>query len=120
MSHTALALMAVVALGFFIPIAAVILSRLLSGRHESGGNKTLAYESGIIQTVGTAEERFSIKFYLIAIIFIIFDVEVVFMYPWAVNFKLLGLIGFIEMMVFLAVLLAGYIYIWKKGALTWD
>lgn len=120
MSHTALALTSVVLLGFFIPIAAIVLSRLLGGRYEASGNKLLPYESGIIQTVGSAEERFSIKFYLIAILFIIFDVEVVFMYPWAVNFTLLGLAGFLEMMVFLAILLAGYVYIWKKGALTWD
>ncbi len=73
-----------------------------------------------MQTVGSAEERISVKFYLTAILFIIFDVEAVFLYPWAVNFKALGIPGLIEMLVFLTILLAGFLYIWKKGALKWD
>ena len=70
--------------------------------------------------VGSARERFSVKFYIIAMLFIVFDIEVVFMYPWAVMFKKLGLFGFIEMGVFILILLVGYAYVWKKGALEWE
>ena len=70
--------------------------------------------------VGTARERFSIKFYLIAMLFILFDIEVVFLYPWAMLFKSLGVFGLVEMGVFIVILLVGYIYVWKKGALEWE
>ena len=77
------------------------------------------YESGMIP-LGTTRDRFSVKFYMVAILFIIFDIEVVFLVPWSVLFRQLGLFGFIEMLVFIAVLLVGYVYVWKKGALQWD
>lgn len=80
--------------------------------------KLSPYESGM-EPVGTARERFSIKFYMVAVLFIIFDVEVVFLYPWAVNFKTLGLYGFVVMFIFIATLLLGYLYAWKKKALEW-
>jgi NADH-quinone oxidoreductase subunit A len=70
--------------------------------------------------VGSARERFSVKFYIIAMLFIVFDIEVVFMYPWAVMFKRLGMFGFIEMGLFILILLVGYVYVWKKGALEWE
>ena len=70
--------------------------------------------------VGTARQRFPVKFYIIAMLFILFDIEAVFLYPWAVVFKQLGWFGFIEMGVFIAILLVGYIYVWKKGALEWE
>ena len=122
MSENALAMITLVGLAFLIPIILMVVSHVLggSGRSDSGAGKWSTYESGIMQTVGTAEDRISIKFYLTAILFIIFDVEAVFLYPWAVNFKALGLTGLIEMFVFLAILLAGYVYIWKKGAFKWD
>jgi NADH-quinone oxidoreductase subunit A len=69
---------------------------------------------------GTARERFSVKFYMVAVSFIVFDVEVVFMYPWAVQMKELGLGAFIAMMIFIVVLLAGYFYELKKGGFEWD
>jgi NADH-quinone oxidoreductase subunit A len=69
--------------------------------------------------VGNARERFSISFYLVAMLFILFDVEAVFFYPWAVVFKSLKWFGFVEMLLYIAILLAGYVYIWKKGALDW-
>lgn len=81
--------------------------------------KLSTYESGM-EPVGTARERFSVKFYMVAVLFIIFDVEVVFLYPWAVNFKVLGLYGFVVMFIFIATLLLGYLYVWKKGALEWN
>jgi NADH-quinone oxidoreductase subunit A len=72
-----------------------------------------------MEPVKSARERFSVKFYLVAMLFIIFDIEIVFMYPWAVKFRELGLFGLVEMLVFIGILLVGYLYIWKKGALRW-
>jgi NADH-quinone oxidoreductase subunit A len=69
---------------------------------------------------GDARIRFSIRFYLVAMLFLIFDLEVVFLYPWAIIFRHLGLFGLIEMDIFLGILLIGFIYVWKKGALEWD
>jgi NADH-quinone oxidoreductase subunit A len=69
---------------------------------------------------GPAWGRFSVKFYLTAILFIVFDVEVVFLYPWAVMFRPLGMFGFIEMAIFVAILTLGFVYVWRKGALQWD
>jgi len=120
MSENALAMITVLFLALAVPLAIVVISRVLGGSHPGSASKWLPYESGIMQTVGTAEDRVSIKFYLTAIIFIIFDVEAVFLYPWAVNFKRLGMNGLLEMLLFLTVLLAGFVYIWKKGALKWD
>lgn len=77
------------------------------------------YESGMTP-LGNARERFSVKFYVVAILFIIFDIETIFLVPWSVMFRELGLFGFVEMMIFIGVLLVGFIYIWKKGALEWD
>lgn len=97
------------------------LSRLL-GPFRPNNLKASVYESGM-DPVGTAHERFSVKFYLIAMLFILFDIEVVFMYPWAVQYKQLlqtyGLFPFIEMLVFVVILFVGYIYIYKKGGLKW-
>jgi NADH-quinone oxidoreductase subunit A len=121
MSENALAMITVLLLAVAVPIAIMIISYLLGGRvRGQEGSRFSAYESGIMQTVGSAEDRVSIKFYLTAILFIIFDVEAVFLYPWAVNFRQLGWTGLWEMLIFLAILCAGYVYIWKKGALKWD
>ena len=81
--------------------------------------KLAPYECGC-EPVGSARERFSIKFYLIAMLFILFDIEAVFLYPWAVLFKRLGVFGLMEMGVFIAILFVGYVYVWKKGALEWE
>jgi NADH-quinone oxidoreductase subunit A len=80
--------------------------------------KLSPYECGI-PPVGNARERFSVSFYLVGMLFILFDVEAVFLYPWAVVFRGLKWFGFLEMFVYIAILLAGYLYIWKKGALEW-
>ena len=96
----------------------VALSRFV-GRRISYPEKFITYESGM-QPKGDARERFSIKFYVVAILFIIFDIEVVFLYPWAVQFKELGLLGLVEMGLFLLVLLVGYLYILGSGALKWE
>ncbi len=101
-------------------IALVILSlSLLVGRRVITKDKISPYECGI-EPEGDARERVPIKFYLIALLFIIFDIEVVFLYPWAVVFKKLGLFGLIEMGIFIFILLVGYYYIISKGALRWE
>lgn len=77
------------------------------------------YESGMIP-LGSTRERFSVKFYMVALLFIVFDIETVFLIPWGVMFRSLGIFGFTEMLVFIGILFVGFIYIWKKGALQWD
>jgi NADH-quinone oxidoreductase subunit A len=96
----------------------MLFSEILGARRDTKQKRT-TYESGM-QPFGTARERFSVKFYLVAMLFIIFDVEIVFMYPWAVQFKQLGTNGFVAMLLFIVLLLAGYIYIIRKGALKWE
>lgn len=81
--------------------------------------KLSTYESGM-EPVRTARERVSVKYYMVAMLFILFDIEVVFLYPWAVNFRQLGMFGLVEMLVFVGVLMLGYLYLWRKGALKWD
>jgi len=81
--------------------------------------KSAAFECGS-DPIGTARQRFAVKFYVVALLFIVFDVEAVFLYPWAVNFKALGWFGYGVMAVFAATLVAGLVYIWKKGALSWE
>ncbi len=89
------------------------------GPSKPSEEKMSTYESGM-EPVKTARERFSVKFYLVAMLFIVFDIEIAFMYPWAVKFRELGVAGLVEMLVFIAILLVGYLYIWRKGALTWN
>ena len=88
------------------------------GRRRPSRTKSQAYECGVTPT-GDAREPFSVKFYLVAMVFILFDVEAVFLYPWAFVYRELRWFGFTEMLLYIAVLLAGYIYLWKKGALDW-
>ena len=90
----------------------------MSPKKNKGGDKLLSYECGELPE-GSAWVKFNIRFYIIALIFIIFDVEVIFMFPWAVVFQDLGLLAFIEMMLFLAILLVGFAYVWAKSDLDW-
>jgi len=99
-------------------IGALLLSSLI-GPKKPSPLKLTPYECGC-EPVGSARERFSVKFYLIAMLFILFDIEAVFLYPWSILFKRLGIFGLVEMGVFIAILLVGYVYIWKKGALEWE
>jgi NADH-quinone oxidoreductase subunit A len=99
-------------------VGMVALSHLVSPSRPTPA-KVEPYESGMVP-LGDARERFSVKFYLVAILFIVFDLETVFLIPWGVYFRQLGLFGFIEMLIFIGVLLVGFIYVWKKGALEWD
>ena len=104
--------------------AALILVSWLIGERKPNLNKLSAYECGIVPT-GDAREPFAVKFYLVAMLFILFDVEVVFFFPWAVIYRDLiaqglGRFAFFEMLLYILILLAGYIYLWKKGALDWS
>lgn len=111
-----------VALMFFVALAVVgailIVTHLLGPKRKSK-IKEATFECGI-EVQGNARIPFSVKYFLVAILFVLFDVEVIFMYPWAVNFKALGLIGFLEMLTFVSLLLVGFYYILKKGALKWE
>jgi len=102
-------------------LAAIFIAvSLLFGPSRPTPEKKSTYECGIDPMIGDARARFSIKFYVVAVLFLLFDVEVVFMYPWAVLLRKLGLIGLIEMMTFLLVLVVAFVYVWKKGALNWE
>jgi NADH-quinone oxidoreductase subunit A len=109
-------LFVLVAAGF--AIFTIVFSRLI---HASKPNavRLEPYECGI-ETIGNARDRYSIRYYLIAMLFVIFDVETVFMFPWAVALDQLALFGLIEMLVFLFILVVGYFYAWKTGALEWQ
>lgn len=97
----------------------LVLISYLVGRHRRSTIKGLAYECGIIP-LGNAEHRFSVKFYLVAIVFILFDIEAVFLLPWAVVMRSLKLFGFFEMLVYVAIVMAGFYYIWRKGVIDWN
>ncbi len=97
----------------------IILISGLVGTHRRNLTKMAPYECGMTP-LGTARERFSVKFYLVAMLFILFDVEAVFLYPWAVVYRELRMFGFVEMFLYIAIILAGFVYIWKKGALDWN
>lgn len=114
----------------YVPIAIMITLAVLFGvflvninrwigPRRPSDEKLSTYESGM-EPVRNARERFSVKFYLVAMLFILFDIEIVFMYPWAVKFRELGMAGFTGMLVFIGILLVGYLYILKKGALRWE
>ena len=107
-----------VAIAILVAAGLVAISMLL-GKRVRNRVKDSPYESGIAPT-GSARERFSVKFYLVAIVFILFDIEAVFLYPWAVVYRELKLFGFVEMLLFVVLVLSGFFYIWKKGALDWS
>jgi NADH-quinone oxidoreductase subunit A len=106
----------VVALGFVV--ITMVVTHLIGPKRKTS-DKLIPFESGI-ESVGNARQPFSIKYFLVAILFVLFDVEVIFMYPWAVNFRDLGIGGMVEMFIFMGTLLLGFIYIIKKGALDWE
>jgi NADH-quinone oxidoreductase subunit A len=114
--YAPIALMFLVAAGF---VGVTMLATHLLGPRRNTKTKLDSFECGI-EPQGNARLPFNIKYFLVAILFVLFDIEVIFMYPWAVNFKELGREGFVEMLLFIAVLLIGFFYIRKKGALTWE
>ncbi len=115
-SYAPLLLHILVALGI---AGAILLASSVIGWKRPSRAKGMPYECGVLPT-GDAREPFSVKFYLVAMIFILFDVEAVFLYPWAYVFRELRWAGFFEMLLYIAILLAGYVYLWKKGALDWS
>ena len=103
-----------------IGLASVLIGlSYLLGKKVRNRVKDTPYESGITPT-GDARQRFSVKFYLVAMLFILFDIEAIFLYPWAVVYRDLKMFGFIEMLIFVVLILSGFFYIWKKGALDWS
>lgn len=99
-------------------VVILVLSRVL-GPHNPNPAKLMPYESGI-RPLMSARRRFNVRFSLVAMLFILFDIEIVFMYPWAVMLRQLKLFGLLEMLAFVVVLLVGYLYVWKKGAFDWE
>jgi NADH-quinone oxidoreductase subunit A len=106
-----------IVLGAGFALGSVAISSFLGPRRPTP-EKSAPYECGV-PPVGDARERQSVKFYLIAMIFLLFDIEVAFVYPWAMALRDLGWAGFVQVLLFMALLLAGYVYVWRKGALDW-
>ena len=106
----------IVAAGF--GVGTILITHLIGPKVRTD-NKLGAFESGV-EVIGNARQPFSIKYFMVVILFVIFDIEVIFMYPWAVNFREFGLSGLIEMFIFMGLLLLGFIYVIKKKALEWD
>ena len=100
-----------------VATAMIGLSAIL-GRRLKDSVKSMPYESGMVP-VGNARGRYSVKFYLVAMVFILFDIEAIFLYPWAVVYRQLKLFAFFEMLLFIVLVLCGFYYIWKKGVLNW-
>jgi len=105
-------------LGILLPVAALTVGRILRPSKPNTEKET-TYESGN-EPVGEGQVRFNIRYYLFALMFVIFDVETVFLYPWAVAYKQLGLFVLVEMLIFVALLLVGLLYAWKKKVLKWN
>jgi NADH-quinone oxidoreductase subunit A len=105
-------------IAILVAFALVAISAIL-GKRAKSPLKDTPYESGMAP-IGSAAERFSVKFYLVGMIFILFDIEAVFLYPWAVVYRQLKLFGFFEMAIFVALVLVGFFYVYKKGALDWS
>jgi NADH-quinone oxidoreductase subunit A len=107
-----------IGLSTLFAIASLLAASRMSPRKWTKA-KLEAYECGIVPESGVENERFPVKFYLVAMLFIVFDIETVFLYPWAVAYDELGVFGLVEMAAFIGILLAAYVYIWKRGALEW-
>lgn len=112
-----LSIVLMIVLGLLFAVPSVLLSYVL-GPKKPTPEKLAPYECGM-PAVGNARERMSVKFYLVAMIFLLFDIEVAFLYPWAVALRQLGWPGFVQVVLFMTLLLAGYVYVWRKGALDW-
>jgi NADH-quinone oxidoreductase subunit A len=113
-----LAIAVMIAVATLIALIAIGLGELFGPRRNTDA-KSMPYESGM-NPYGEGTRRMPVRFYLIAVLFILFDIEVVFFLPWAIAFRKLGIFGLLEMVVFIVILLIGYAYAWKKGALEWE
>jgi NADH-quinone oxidoreductase subunit A len=112
-----LSILIMIALGAGFALISVVLSSVV-GPKKPTPEKEAPYECGM-PPVGDARERQSVKFYLVAMIFLLFDIEIAFLYPWAMALRDLGWPGFVQVLLFILLLLAGYVYVWRKGALDW-
>jgi NADH-quinone oxidoreductase subunit A len=112
------AILIYIAIAVVFAVFAIVASYLL-GQRKRTAIKEAPYECGVT-TVGSSFKRIPIKYYIIAMLFLLFDIEIVFLYPWAVVFKEFRVFAFVSMVVFIGILLIAYIYIWKKGALEWE
>ena len=101
-----------------VAVAAIVIGHVFGPRRPTL-RKSLPYESGM-RPIGPGTRRMPVRFYLIAVLFILFDIKIIFFMPWAVVYHKLGLFGLVEMLVFIVILLVGYVYAWKKGALEWE
>jgi NADH-quinone oxidoreductase subunit A len=101
-----------------LPLGTILIARVIQSRRPNPA-KAEPYESGIAPSTTAFDTRFSVRYFLIAVLFVVFDVETIFMFPWAVRYRALGLFGLVEMTLFIGVLVLGYAYVWKKGALKW-
>jgi NADH-quinone oxidoreductase subunit A len=113
-----LPLIIILVLATGLAVIAVALGHLFGPRRPTS-RKSLPYESGM-RPIGPGARRMPVHFYLVAVLFILFDIEVVFFLPWAIAFRKLGVFGLVEMGIFIGILLVGYVYAWKKGALEWE
>ncbi|MCE5245635.1 MAG: NADH-quinone oxidoreductase subunit A [Candidatus Polarisedimenticolia bacterium] len=113
-----LPILIMLAVGVALPAAAFIFAKLIAPRRVED-MKYDTYECGL-ESPADVREKFSIRYYVIAVLFVVFDVETIFMFPWAVRFRALGLFGLTEMALFIAILVVGYVYVWKEGALKWE
>jgi NADH-quinone oxidoreductase subunit A len=115
-NYGSLLLMFILAAGL---AGALVVVSTIVGRHKQTREKDLPYECGVRPT-GDARQPFSVHFYLVGLIFILFDIEAIFLYPWALVYHDLKMFGFVEMVLYIMILLVGYIFLWKKGALDWQ
>ena len=115
-SYGSLLLMFILAAGL---AGALVTASSAVGRHKKTREKAQPYECGVMP-VGDARAPISVHFYMVGLIFILFDIEAIFLYPWALIYGDLKVFGFVEMVLYIAILLVGYIYLWKKGALDWQ
>jgi NADH-quinone oxidoreductase subunit A len=113
-----LPVLVILVLSAFIGVAIIVLSTILS-KKDPTAVKLMPYECGM-DPIGDARRRFSVRFFIIGMLFIVFDIELIFMFPWVKIYDKLMVFGFVEMLVFVLVLLAGLVYVWKKGALEWE
>ena len=115
-SYGPIVIFAVIAAAF--PVVTLWIFKFIRPSFRATAEKVMPYECGITPE-SDARGRYTVRFYIVAILFVVFDVETVFLYPWAVQFQVLGLYGLIEMLVFLGILIIGYIWLWNRGAFEW-
>lgn len=113
-----IAIAVMIAVATLIAFIAIGMGELFGPKKDNVA-KSMPYESGMLP-IGEGTRRMPVRFYLIAVLFILFDIEVIFFLPWAIAFRKLGIFGLLEMLVFIVILLIGYVYAWKKGALEWE